>query len=150
MSEPRELKIWNIDSIKDKEGTFIRNQKDSTAIKVPQRVYNTIYKINNLPNGLNHIFIDVLATAINKRRLEGVTEALEAWRTSSVKMHYYPQCNVNISFSKFIRTFARELCAKHFTDNEINHLIQFFAKCPHGYNVGWLIRAHAELKPVIT
>lgn len=150
MSEPKALKIWNIDSIKGKEGTFIKNEKELTAIEVPKRVYNTLQKINNLPNGVNHIFIDVLATAINKRRLEDVTDELDLWTSSSFKMYYYPNCKANISFSKLIRTFVRELCATHFTDNEIDHLIQFFARCPHGYDIGWLIRAHSELKPVIT
>ena len=151
MSEPKALKEINLNSIKENDGNYyIENQKLSTAIQVPKRVINTIRKIHELPNGFNHVFVDVLATAINKRRLEDVSESLKVWTENEFKTHYYPQCNPNLAFAKLIRTFVRELCAGQLSDSETEQLIYFFAKCPHGYKVSHLIRAHNELNPVIT
>jgi hypothetical protein len=149
MSEPKPLKVLEKSAVKS-DKPYIYNRDNDTAIEVPLRIINTITKIHNLPNGINHIFVDVLATAINKRRLEDVSEHLEIWVTNAVRSYNYPQCNANKSFSKLIRTFVRELCAKEIPEKELEQLIFFFAKCPHGYNVTSLIRAHAELNPVIT
>lgn len=149
MAEPKPLKIINKELCKE-ENFYIINKNDSTAIQVPKQVVNTLDKINNLPYGHNHVFVDVLATAINKRGLENVSKSIEIWTTNSTFDHHYPQCSANQSFSKLLRTFVMGICPTHFRENEIDQLIYFFAKCPHGFDVSYLIRAHHELNPVIT
>lgn len=134
----------------DSDAYYIDNEDKNTSIELPKRVYNTIQQINELPNGINHIFVDILATAINKRRLEDVSHALEKWNQDPFKLNYYPMCAANQAFDKLIRTFHKEICPTLLTENQIQELIYFFAKCPHGYRVTHLIRAHSEMNPVIT
>jgi hypothetical protein len=150
LQKPKELKILNLKPNQKDNEYFIFNSVNSTYIQVPKKILETIIKIHQLPNGYNHILVDVLATAINKRRLEDITIPLENWTNENVKDHYFPYCQANISFQKLIDSIVKQLCPSHLTDNETNQLIHFFAKCPHGYDVTSLIRAHAELNPVIT
>lgn len=134
----------------DSDAYYIHNKDKNTSIEVPKKVYKTIQQIQTLPNGINHIFVDVLATAINKRRLEDVSDALETWKNDSFKLYYIPMCSANQSFDKLIRTFHTQICPTHLTETQVRDLIYFFAKCPHGYNVTNLLMAHAEMNPVIT
>lgn len=150
MSEPNALKILTSIPSNDKENYYLSNQKDSTFILVPKSVFNTIKKIHKSPNEMRHTFVNVLAMAINKRKLDDVSEALSNWINSSNKDYYYPQCVANTAFSKIISTFHRDICPDEFSEKEIKQLIIFFAKCPHGYEVTKLIRANIELNPIIT
>ena len=151
MPSLKPLKVLNTTTIsEDSDVYYIHNEDKNTSIELPKTVYKTIQKIQTLPNGINHVFVDVLATAINKRRLENVSTALERWEQSSFKLNYYPMCAANHAFDKLISTFHNEICPTHLTETQIRDLIRFFAKCPHGYNVTHLIRAHSEMNLVIT
>ncbi|MFZ0447037.1 MAG: hypothetical protein WAM95_20880 [Bacillus sp. (in: firmicutes)] len=152
MTEPRALKILNTESIKENESDkyYIHNFETSKSIQIPKSVIKTIMKIHQLPNGINHIFVDVLATAIHTRRLENITETLDSWTKETLKKYYIPECKANRAFQKLIETFFIEICPGDFTENEIRQLIYFFAKCPHGYDVTHLIGAHSEFNPLRT
>lgn len=146
VSEPKALKVLTTPA-SDKYN--IVNEADSTYIVVPQTVQKAIAKIQDLPDGNNHVVVDVLATAINMRRLEGVSRPLESWNSSDFKSHAFPQTKPNLAFSKLLRTTFNRL-GSGITEAERDSLIYFFAKCPHGYDVSQLIRPHSELLPVIT
>lgn len=147
-SEPKALKILSSKpSNNDKH--YIFNKEHSTYIEVPKTVLNTLNKINELPSGLSLIFSNQLALAINYRRLENISNVITNWSNSEMKFDYYPQCKANLAFSKSLNTYFKEMCP-NFSENERQSLVFFFAKCPHGYDVSNLIKAHSEMKPVIT
>lgn len=151
MTTPRALKIYNkSEAISDRTTYYIFNESNSTAIKVPKGILNTIAKIQKMPNGLSHSFVAILAHAIRKRRLEDLTEVIEFWNNSSLKTHHYPQCPANIEFAKLIDLVITNQYGRYFSGEELDRLVIFLAKCPHGYDLTRYICAHSEFNPLLT
>ncbi|WP_079708735.1 hypothetical protein [Paraliobacillus ryukyuensis] len=147
MAKINVLSKHNLDTYKKKDKFYIENHENQTLIEVSKSVVKVLNKINNLPNGVNHVLMDVLAPAIYKRRLENIDRVVTDWENETLKEPVYPLCKANVAFDKLISTLIRELCPKEINDKEEQAMIHFFA---NGYDASRLIHAHIELKPVIT
>jgi hypothetical protein len=140
----RKPKIWDL----TKENPivhnkyFIINEKQQTAIQVPKMVLGALDKVRE-----NDILADVLATAIQKRRLMDISTFIEYWYKEGYHHYTYPQCRANAQLDKLMSSCFRNTSI---TKKEGEALIKFFAKCPHGYDVTNLIEPHSEFQAVIT
>lgn len=149
MAEPKALKILkNTPEKTDK--MYIFHKGNSTYIEVPNTVNKTLTKINSLNNQIGYVAMNLLATAINKRNLKDITGHIDSWESSALKTSFYPNCDENTAFDKLLSTFFQYICPGEIKDSDLNNLIHFFAKCPHGYDVSNLIKCSNELKPVTT
>lgn len=126
---------------------FMVNKENLTALQVPEKIIKIVTKIESLNDHKNHAFIDSLAVAITYRRLLDKYNTVENWNTSP---YIYAPTDINNAFDKFISTIGIPLTDKSVTYKELNELIVFFCKTPHGYDASSLIRPHTELYPVIT
>lgn len=147
MTEPKVIRILE-SKPENTNKIYLHNSENSTYIEFPENVNKTLIKINSLNCG--YTAMNVLATAINKRRLENITEHIRSWESSSLKPSIYPICNANKAFAKLLTIFFESICPSEIKESELDNLINFFAKCHHGYDVSSIIKCSQELKPVIT
>lgn len=126
------------------------NETDDTYIKIPPKVIKCLEKMDNSERG--GLAADSLAMSIALRRKSDITQAMKYWLDSYSKPNYYPQCQANKIFSKYLETvLLSPLMDGLFNEEDVRELVHFFAKCPHGYKFyNEFIAVHSELSPIIT
>lgn len=145
MTNPKPLREIKLQAaLEDKQSMYLTNSDLQKAIKIPSGVSKAIIKIRS-----SVALSDILAHAILLRasspRDEGI---VRNW--IEFPGHLFPQTRANIIFSKFLRTIFIEI-ENDLTEKELESLIHFFAKCPHGYKIPTdLIWSHHEIKASIT
>ena len=91
--------------------------------------------------------------AITNRSANNISDILKKWKqhSSPFGLSYYPRGKVTTAFSKFLRdSLGSPLFDNYYSKNDVRILVDFFAKCPHGYKfMHDYICAHSELKPII-
>ncbi|WDQ34971.1 hypothetical protein PTQ21_12305 [Paenibacillus marchantiae] len=136
------FKFKNASEVDRSSGTtYFTNPDKNTAIVVPTKVVNAIHKVNG-----NTILTDSLATALHLRSFGNDDEIIQNWHETSYDMYAFPKSTSNERFSKFMFTIFKEV-NHELTDTEVDYLIFFFARVPHGFKLPRnFIHCHTELK----
>lgn len=133
-----------------KRWQYLVNSQAHTAIKLLPCVQEVFRKMASSEERAG-LSADIFAMALAFRRARDVTKSLQDWNSMQGRSSY-PADKVTCAFSKFLHsTLLSPLLDKFFLEDEVTCLVDFFAKCPHGYEFpDRLVWAHSELLPLLT
>lgn len=143
---PRLLSEKSLDRIPSEElGKYLVNEDIGKGIKIFEPVIRTLTKFSSSQE-IPGMASDILALAIMYRSTFDITSEFEQWRRDIRYNYPYPACEANTIFNKYLKScLLSPLFNGYFTENEVKKLIEFFAKCPHGYKFHRnYIFAHSE------
>ncbi|MBG9765898.1 hypothetical protein CUU60_04495 [Paenibacillus polymyxa ATCC 842] len=142
---PKPLKEFDKSKINFSDGTrYLLNSRKNTAIKIPSTVIKLLLKLN-----ANIFLADTLITALHLRSFGHDDLIIKNWHESSYRMYAFPNSEPNQRFLKFMSTVFKST-SHELTENEVDTLIYFFARVPHGYALpDNLIHCHYELRHTI-
>ena len=130
---------------------YLINEEIGKAIKIPQNIIEILLKFSSAEE-IAGFTSDVFALAIAYRRASNVTNSLKQWKSDNPHKDPFLNCFASVAFCKYLKScLLSPLFKNYFSENEVKKLIEFFAKCPHGYKFKRnYIFAHSELLPIIT